>query len=225
MNKMNKMLWFCTQAGALLLAGAPAVTWGANENLAQLCTSRAALQNKSIKVVEAKTLFVPKAQNLTETATTKDMLISGDQLNEFEATLTTYEVQEGGTLKLLANTASASGTDFLTIYSFKQYRSNGDKKYGISIRLDVNYKSSNGAISLDQIFGFLSANGSASKFKGNLSLSAHGLVNPKIALLLPVPAKLDDSAAAQYFSYMGALKGLITDKDTTIDPVELSPCA
>lgn len=222
---MNKTHWLLAQAGALLLAGAPAVSWGTDQPLSQLCTSQTALQNKSVKVGIAKGVFVSNVQNLTDSSPVKDMQISGDQLNEFEATLTTYEVQEGGTLKLLTNTASASGTDFLTIYSFKQYRSDGDKKYGISIQLNVNYKSSNGAISLDNIFGFLSANGSASKFKGNLSLSAHGLVNPKIALLLPVPAKLDDSAAAQYFSYMGALKGLITDKDTTIDPVELSPCA
>lgn len=226
MSKMNKMLWSCAQVGALLLAGAPAVSWGVvgKQNLEQICTSRADLRNTAIDVSKARTLFVSKV-NLTGTSITKDMQINADQLNEFEATLTTYEVLENGTLKLLTNTASASGQDFLTIYSFKQYRTKDDKKYGISIRLDVNYKSSNGAITLDNIFGFLSANGSASKFKGNLSLSAHGLVNPKIALLLPVPAKLDDSAAAQYFSYMGALKGLITDKDTMIDPVELSECA
>ncbi|HDR9357524.1 TPA: hypothetical protein QDB44_003411 [Burkholderia vietnamiensis] len=117
-----------------------------------------------------------------------------------------------------------SGTKLLTIYSFKQYRSNGRQKYGISIRLDINYTSSGGAISLANLFGFLSANGNASKFDGQLSLSAHGLVNSKIAALLPVPAKLDDSAAAQYFGYMGALKGLITDQGTTIDPVQLSQC-
>ncbi|CAJ0802484.1 hypothetical protein LMG19083_03734 [Ralstonia psammae] len=222
---MNTMHKFHAGAGALLLASAPALTWAAGASAAQQCTTQAALQNKSIKVEEAKALFVPKAQNLTATSTTKDLLINGDQLNEFEATLTTYEVKADGTLTVLTNSASAEDKDFLTIYSFKQYRSDGNNKYGISIRLDINYHSSSGAISLANLFGFLSASGNASKFKGNLSLSAHGLVNPKIAALLPVPAKLDDSAAAQYFSYMGALKGLITDKDTTIDPVLLSPCA
>ncbi|MCT7297753.1 hypothetical protein N5I84_16420 [Ralstonia sp. CHL-2022] len=216
---------FYTGAGALLLAGAPVLTWAANAAPAQQCTTQAALQNQSIKVDEAKALFVPKAQNLTSTSTTKDLLISGDQLNEFEATLTTYEVKADGTLKVLTNSASAEGQDFLTIYSFKQYRSDGSNKYGISIRLDITYHSSSGAISLPNLFGFLSSGGNTSKFQGTLSLSAHGLVNSKIAALLPVPAKLDDSAAAQYFSYMGALKGLITDKDTTIDPVLLSPCA
>jgi len=216
---MNKMHWFCIQAGALLLASAPALTWATPT--AQQCTTSKELLNTAVAVTDLKALFAPNAQNV---ATTKNLNINGDQLNEFEATLTTYEVLEGGALKLLENGVTAEGKDFLAIYAFKQYRSDGDKKYGISIRLDVNYQSSSGTMSLANLFGFLSANGNASKFKGNLSLSAHGLVNPKIAALLPVPAKLDDSAAAQYFSYMGALKGLITDKDTIIDPVQLSQC-
>lgn len=45
-----------------------------------------------------------------------------------------------------------------------------------------------------------------------------------MAALLPMPSQLDESAAAMYFSYMGTLKSLITDKDTKIIPVELSPC-
>ncbi|HDR8949283.1 TPA: hypothetical protein QDA71_006372 [Burkholderia vietnamiensis] len=221
---MNRMHRFFAQTGALLLVGVPAVTWAASQNVEQLCTTPTELLNKAVPVSEAKVLFASNVENVAAVATTKDLKINGDQLNEFEASLTTYEVKADGTLKLLTNSASASGTKLLTIYSFKQYRSNGRQKYGISIRLDINYTSSGGAISLANLFGFLSANGNASKFDGQLSLSAHGLVNSKIAALLPVPAKLDDSAAAQYFGYMGALKGLITDQGTTIDPVQLSQC-
>ena len=217
---MNQMHWFSVQAGALLLACVPALAW-ATDPPSPPCSASKDLLNNKIDVDKAIALFAPNAKNVVAT---KNLNINGDQLNEFEATLTTYEVKEGGVLKLLTNTASAEGQDFLTIYSFKQYRSDGNDKYGISIRLDINYHSRSGAISLPNL-GVLSASGSASKFQGYLSLSAHGLVNPKIAALLPVPAKLDESAAAQYFSYMGALKGLITDKDTTIDPVKLSQCA
>ncbi|MCF1444407.1 hypothetical protein ACI2VK_24220 [Ralstonia nicotianae] len=221
---MSRMRLLVASVSALLLAGAPIVTWAADQNTSLRCTSPSELLNNSIKVEEVKRLFAPTFQNFTSATTVKELKVTGDQLNEFDTSLTTYQVNKNGSLEILTNTASASGTDYLTIYSFKQYRTDGEKKYGISIQMNIRYTSDSGAISLAHLFGFLSANASASKFNGQVSLSVHGLYNPKVAALLPLPSKLDDTAAAQYFSYMGALKGLITDQETTVDPVWLSQC-
>ncbi|GAB7549424.1 hypothetical protein [Cupriavidus sp. 8B] len=204
---------------ALTLVLAPSSLWAADAK----CSSPEALLNTQVKPEEVKPLFAPN-RALVATSTTKDLEIKGEQLNEFDTALTTYQVKTDGTLAVLTNTASASGNEFLTIYSFKQYRSDGKEKYGVAIQMNIRYTSTSGSLSLANLFGFLSANASASKFNGSVSLSVHGLYNAKVAALLPLPSKLDDTAAAQYFSYMGALKNLITDQGTTVDPVLISEC-
>ncbi|VVE52377.1 hypothetical protein PIN31009_04741 [Pandoraea iniqua] len=208
-----------TAVSAVAIALLPSLGWAASNR----CNSEASLLNTSVNASQLKPLFAPE-KNLTSTSTVGELQIKPEQLNELETTLTTYQVSGDGKLDVVVGQASASGNEFLTIYSFKQYLSDGGKKYGISIEMRLHYISKSGSISLSNLFGFLSASGNANKFDGSISLSVHGIGNTKTAALLPMPSKLDDSAAALYFSYMGTLKSLITDQGTQILPVILSEC-
>lgn len=212
MNRYSAITAISAVAIALLPAQALA---------ADTCTSEASLLNTGVSTPQLKPLFAPSKP---DTALVSELQIKPEQLNELETTLTTYQVIDGVKLEAVVGQATGSSDQFLTIYSFKQYRSDGGKKYGVSIEMRIRYKSKSGSISLSNLFGFLSASGNASKFDGSISLSVHGIGNAKTAALLPMPSKLDESAAAMYFGYMGTLKSLITDQGTQIIPVILSEC-
>ncbi|MGC7405137.1 hypothetical protein ACPWR0_16395 [Pandoraea pneumonica] len=206
-----------TAIGAVAIALLPTQVFAANNS----CTSEASLLNTGVNTVQLKPMFAPTKP---DTATVGELQIKAEQLNELETTLTTYQVTADGKLEAVVGQASGSSNQFLTIYSFKQYRSTGGQKYGVSIEMRIRYVSKSGSISLSNLFGFLSTSGNASKFDGSISLSVHGIGNAKTAALLPMPSKLDESAAATYFAYMGTLKSLITDQGTQIIPVILSEC-
>ncbi|ALS59080.1 hypothetical protein [Pandoraea norimbergensis] len=209
-----------TAVSAVAIAFVPSLGWAADPS----CTSEAALLNKSLTVQQLQPLFAPQ-KTLVATTKVSELDIQPEQLNELETSLTTYQVINGVTLEAVVGKAKADGTEFLTLYTFKQYRTDdAKKKNGISIEMKIHYFSKSGSLSLSNLFGFLSTSANASKFDGSISLSVHGIANAKMAALLPMPSQLDESAAAMYFSYMGTLKSLITDKDTKIIPVELSPC-
>ncbi|WP_439669206.1 hypothetical protein DAMDJJ_28115 [Cupriavidus necator] len=90
---MKRRISIGVAASALTLALAPCSLWAADAK----CSSPEALLNTQVKPVEVKPLFAPN-RALVATSTAKDLEIKGDQLNEFDTALTTYQVKTDGSL-------------------------------------------------------------------------------------------------------------------------------
>lgn len=163
-----------------------------------------------------------KQQNFLLTAT--KTAVTQEDLNEIEFKLKTYQVTKEGTLTHVAGKISDKNSTYKTVYAFNQYKTASDnKRYGVSIRLELDYRANKADVSVANLFGIFGVDGGSDKLDGTISMSIHGMKNPKAAYILPVPTKIDDTSATQFLNYMSFLKNMIGEANS-IDPVELPTC-
>lgn len=170
-------------------------------------------------------LFVTRAMTVEEKNAFNSALgkpLGVNNLNEFEFSLKLYKDEGAGRLSYLGSSATVDAGNYKMIYAFQQYLTEGYDKYGVSIRLEINFSTKGKKLDIGSIPG-LSASASKSTISGNISMSVHGLVTPKAAYILPIPTSLNEASASQFLNYMGILKTMISEADA-IQPVKLSPC-
>lgn len=166
---------------------------------------------------------VDSSKKTTMFALTGGQSVKAEDLNEFDFVVKTYSLNDKGELSLVTGSVTAGNTVYKTIYAFNQYKTVDGKRYGVSIRMQIDFVAKNAAASFANLFGLLGVKGSTDTLDGTISLSAHGMKNSKAAFVLPVPARIDDSSAAQFLNYMTILKTLIAETNS-VDPVELPEC-
>jgi len=149
--------------------------------------------------------------------------VNAEDLNEFDFVVKTYSLKDNGELSIITGSLTAGSTAYKTVYAFNQYKTVGGKRYGVSIRMHIDFIAKSASSSISNLFGLLGVKGSTDKIDGTISMFVHGMKNPKAAFILPVPSRIDDSSAAQFLNYMSILKTLISESNS-VDPVELSDC-
>ena len=182
--------------------------------MAAECQTTDGLKSQAIADATKKTSF-----SLTGAKTN----VAAEDLNEFEFTLKTYKATTGGVLTFVADSLTDTDATYKTLYVFNQYKMDGSEKYGVSIRLEFDFKAKTTGLSVANLFGLFGVKGTADKLDGTISMSVHGMKNPKAAYILPVPSKIDETSAAQFLNYMALVKSMIGEANS-IDPVKLPSC-
>lgn len=178
------------------------------------CKTTESLKSQTIAVAEKQSSFALMGAKTNVTA---------EDLNEFEFTLKTYKATTEGGLTFVADSLTDTDATYKTLYVFNQYKMEGREKYGVSIRLEIDFKAKNTGLSVANLFGLFGVKGTADKLDGTISMSVHGMRNPKAAYILPVPTKIDEASAAQFLNYMALVKSMIGEANS-IDPVKLPSC-
>ncbi len=191
-----------------------AVSLASQPALSGECTSTAQLLTTAIPAASKTALFSLSGTKANVTA---------DDLNEFEFFLKTYKKNTDGTINYIADSITDTEATYKTLYVFNQYKIDNNKKYGVSIRLEIDFKAKTSGFSVANLFGIFGVKGSADKFDGTIAMSVHGMRNQKAAYILPVPTKIDESSAAQFLNYMALVKSMISEANS-VDPVELPLC-